>query len=363
MKNLVGPVSAVAGPTYQLGSKMFNHRYRYLFIGLLALYTFLNTELCNVYHYFDIVIEWYYAFLTILLITGFTWEGNRMLEPFIQQRVQPQKNKWRYLGIFFIAGNIVGSLAAIAIVYFIGNVLHGYTWQQNLNPLKLNIIYVSLVNLFFHLVNAIFFFFREYRNQWMEAEELRRSSTQAELEMVKSQINPHFLFNNLNVLSGMVIKDNPEANKFIEEFSKVYRYILSNQQKELVELRSELDFIQPYIFLLKKRFDKGLVIDINVADRYKNLYVVPAALQMLIENAIKHNVVSQHRPLHIDIQSNGNETLVVKNNLQPRTVNEPSSRIGLQNIRRRYEIVSGREVEIKKSTTDFEVALPLLNLN
>lgn len=363
MKNLVSPVSAVTGLIYQFKTGMFNHRYRYIFIGLLALYTFVNTELCNVYYYFDIEIEWYYAFLTILFITGFAWEGNRLLEPFIQQRVQPQKNKWRYLGIFFIAGNIVASITAIAMVYFIGNVMHGYTWQQNINPLKLNIIYVSLVNLFFHLVNAIFFFFREYRNQWMETEELRRSSTQAELEMVRSQINPHFLFNNLNVLSGMVIKDNPEANKFIEEFSKVYRYILNNHQKELVELRSELEFIQPYIFLLKKRFNDGLVVDMNVADKHKNLYIVPAALQMLIENAIKHNVVSQHRPLHIDIHSNGNETLVVKNNLQPRIMSEPSGRIGLQNIRRRYEIVSGREVEIKKSTTDFEVTLPLLNLN
>ncbi|HEX4875033.1 MAG TPA: histidine kinase [Chitinophagaceae bacterium] len=342
---------------------MFSHRLRYLFIGLLALYTFLNTELCNVYHYFDIDIEWYYAFLTILLITGFAWEGNRLLEPVLQKRIQPDKNKWRYLGAFFIAGNAIASLAAIAVVYFIGNVLHGYSWRQNVNPLKLNIIYVSLVNLFFHLVNAIFFFFREYRRQWVEAEELRRSSVQAQLEMVKSQINPHFLFNNLNVLSGMVIKDNPEANKFIEEFSKVYRYILNNQQKELVELRSELEFIQPYIFLLKKRFNEGLVIEVNVADKYKNFYVVPAALQMLIENAIKHNVVSQSRPLYIDIHSNGSETLVVKNNLQPRTVNEPSGRIGLQNIRRRYEIVSGRDVNISQSATTFEVTLPLLNLN
>lgn len=342
---------------------MFNHRYRYLFIGLLALYTFLNTELCNVYHYFEIEIEWYYAFLTILFITSFAWEGNRLLEPLVQKQIPPQKNKWRYLRIFFIAGNVVASLATVLVVYIIGNILHGYSWQQNLNPLKLNIIYVSLVNLFFHLVNAIFFFFREYRRQWIEAEELRRSSTLAELEMVRSQINPHFLFNNLNVLSGMVIKDNPEANKFIEEFSKVYRYILSNQQKEVVELRSELEFIQPYIFLLKKRFNNGLKIDINVAEKFKDHYVVLAALQMLIENAIKHNVVSQNKPLHIDIHSNGNETLVVKNNLQPRTVNEPSSRIGLQNIRRRYEIVSGREVEIKKSGEAFEVLLPLLSLN
>jgi two-component system, LytTR family, sensor kinase len=244
-----------------------------------------------------------------------------------------------------------------------GNILHGYTWAQNLNPLKLNIIYVSLINLFFHLVNAVFFFFKEYRTQWQEAEELRRNSAMAEMEMIKSQINPHFLFNNLNVLSGMVIKDNPEANKFIEEFSKVYRYILNNQQKELVELNSELEFIQPYIFLLKKRFNEGLEVDITIADKYKQLYVVPAAIQMLIENAIKHNVISRHKPLHIEIHSNGNNTLIVKNNLQLRTALVPSSRIGLQNIRRRYEIISDRSINVQQSEKEFEVTLPLLHLN
>lgn len=342
---------------------MFNHRHRYLFIVLLSLYTFLSTELCNVYHYFDIETEWYYALLTILLITGLTWEGNRLVEPIICKRISPEKSKARYLGSFFVAGNIIGASAALLIVYLVGNVLHDYSWQQNLNPLKLNIIYVTLVNLLFHLVNTIFFFFREYQKKWMEAEELRRISSQAELELIRSQINPHFLFNNLNVLSGMVIKNNPEANKFIEEFSKVYRYILSNQQKELVELKSELDFIQPYIFLLQKRFDNGLKIDISIGERYKSHHVVPAALQMLIENAIKHNVVSRNRPLHIDIHTNGNNTLVVKNNLQLRQAAEPSGRIGLQNIRKRYELISGQDITITKTEESFEVILPLLHLN
>jgi LytS/YehU family sensor histidine kinase len=197
----------------------------------------------------------------------------------------------------------------------------------------------------------------------MEVEDLRKVTTQAQIQLVKSQVNPHFLFNNLNVLSGMVIKNNPEANHFIEEFSKVYRYILNNQDKELVELKSELEFIRPYLFLLQKRFDEGLVIDIDIPEHYKNWHVVPAALQMLIENAIKHNIVSRNKPLYINIHANGNETLVVKNNLQPRKMVEPSTKIGLQNIKKRYEFISGRDIEVKKTETDFEVSLPLLNLN
>jgi LytS/YehU family sensor histidine kinase len=257
----------------------------------------------------------------------------------------------------------VALFSAIVTVFFFGHIVHDYTWEQNLNPYKLNIIYGSLINLFLHLLNAIHFFFREYRRQWQETEELRQSSAQAQIQLVKSQINPHFLFNNLNVLSGMLIKDNPEANRFIEEFSKVYRYILSNQDKELVELRSELEFIQPYIFLLQKRFDQGLTVQVNIPEQYKSWHVVPAALQMLIENAIKHNVVSRTRPLHIDIHTNGNQTLVIKNNLQPRMAVEPSTRIGLQNIRKRYELICGRDVVIRQSEQAFEVAIPLLQLN
>ncbi len=342
---------------------MFSHRYRYLFILLLSLYTFMNTALCNVYHYFDIDIEWYYALLTIAGITFLTWEGNRLIKPWFKKRFLGAKTKIRFLAFFFFAGNIVALAAAVLVVYLVGNILHGYSWQENSNPLKLNIIYASLINLFFHLLNAILFFFREYRRQWAEAEELRRNSSQAQMQLIKSQINPHFLFNNLNVLSGMVIKDNPEANHFIEEFSKVYRYILNNQEKELVELRSELEFIQPYLFLLQKRFDQGLTVAINIPDQYKTWHVVPAALQMLIENAIKHNIVSRHKPLHIDIHTNGAQTLVVKNNLQPRQVVEPSTKIGLQNIMKRYELISGRDVIVRKTAEEFEVILPLLQLN
>ncbi len=342
---------------------MFNHSYRYLFILLLSLYTFLNTVLCEVYYYFRIDIEWYYALLTIFVITFAGWESNRLLEPWVKKRFAPEKNKIRFLGVFFIAGLGASFTATTATVLIVGGIIHQHSWPEMVNPLKLNLIYASLINLFFHLIYAILFFFREYKKKWAEAEELRKISTQAEVQLVKSQINPHFLFNNLNVLSGMVIKDNPEANRFIEEFSKVYRYILNNQEKELVELRSELEFIEPYIFLLRKRFDEGFRVEVNIPDHYKTWHVVPAALQMLIENAIKHNVVSRNRPLHISIHANGNETLVVKNNLQPRLATEPSTRIGLQNIRKRYELISGRDVIVRKTEKEFEVCLPLLNLN
>jgi len=265
-----------------MGNMLFNHRYRYLFIAILSAYTFLNTVLCDVYYYFNIEIEWYYALLTIVGITFLTWEGNRLIKPYFKRKFLTQKNKIRFLAFFFLAGNVVAPLSALLVVFFVGNIVHGYTWEQNSNPLKLNIIYASLINLFFHLLNAILFFFREYKRHWMEVEDLRKKTTQAQLQLVKSQINPHFLFNNLNVLSGMVIKNNPEANHFIEEFSKVYRYILSNQDKEMVPLKTELDYIEPYVFLLKKRFGEGLQVSMDIPAHCLEHFIIPVSLQMLL---------------------------------------------------------------------------------
>lgn len=241
--------------------------------------------------------------------------------------------------------------------------MHPYSLKENIIPLKLNITYCWLVNLLYHLINAIFFYFKEYKTTALEAEQLKSITAQAELQLIKSQVNPHFLFNNLNVLAALIMKDNKEANRFIEEFSKVYRYILSNHDKELVELKTELDFIKPYIFLLEKRFNEGLQIKINIDESQLDKLIIPASLQMLIENAIKHNVVSKNKPLLIDVHTNGNNTIVVSNNLQQKQTVENSTGIGLQNIIKRYRLVSNRHVAIDSNENNFTVALPLINMN
>ncbi len=342
---------------------MFTHQYRYWFAFLLSVYTYVNTEFCRIYYHFNIRIEWYYAFATILAITFFILEINRVTEPYIRRLVPPEKNKIKYKVSFFIAGSILATSITIAVVLVMGMLIHPYSLKENYIPLKLNITYCWLVNLLYHLINAIIFYFKEYKTTSLEAAQLKSITAQAELQLIKSQVNPHFLFNNLNVLSALIMKDNKEANRFIEEFSKVYRYILSNHEKELVELKTELDFIQPYIFLLEKRFAEGLVIKVNIAESYKDQYIIPASLQMLIENAIKHNIVSRNKPLLIDVHSNGNNTIVVSNNLQAKQTVENSTGIGLQNIIKRYRLVSNKAVTIIKDENNFTVALPLLNLN
>jgi two-component system LytT family sensor kinase len=342
---------------------MFTHRFRYLFILALSVYTYINTVLCEVYKYFNIDIEWYYALGTITLVTTCTWEGSRMLESLFNKRLSTTKNKIRALILFFATGGLLTTILTSTIVLLVSMVLHKHSFAEALMPLKLNLIYAWLANLLFHLLNAVLYYFNEYKTKLLEAEELKRMTTLAELQLVKSQINPHFLFNNLNVLSALVMKNNSEANRFIEEFSKVFRYILNNHDKELVDVRTELNYIKPYIFLLQKRFAEGLHIEVNIPEEKERFYIIPASLQMLIENAIKHNVVSKSRPLYIDVHVNGNNTIIVSNNLQPRETVEGSTKIGLTNIIKRYLLVSGKEVGVYKDDAAFTVTLPLLTLN
>ena len=220
-------------------------------------------------------------------------------------------------------------------------------------------MYGARVSLFLHTLNAIFYYVNAYKTKQLEAEELKRINTQAQLQSIKNQVNPHFLFNNLNVLSSLVMTDNPDANKFIEEFSTVYRHILNSQDKELIELRTELDYIKPYIFLLQKRFPDSISIVLDIPESYQNWYIVPVALQMLIENAIKHNIVSRAKPLQVSITVKG-EQLIVKNNLQIKSQVEHSMQIGLQNITQRYRIITGKTININKDQNSFSVSLPLI---
>ncbi|MBS1731692.1 MAG: histidine kinase [Bacteroidetes bacterium] len=342
---------------------MFNHKYRYFFILLLSVGTFAGTVLCQVYHYFDIEIQWYYALATITAITLGTWESNRLLDLFIKKRFSKARHRPSTMALFFMGGNFLATAITVIVVWFVGMILHRYSISESLIPLKLNLIYAWLANLLFHLMKTVYYYFSEYRNKLLEAEELKRMSAQAELQLIKSQLNPHFLFNNLNVLSTLVLQNNAEANRFIEEFSRLYRYILQNQHKELVELETELHYINPYVFLLEKRFADGLKINVNIPPGYGRFLIIPAAIQMLIENAIKHNVVSRSKPLFIDIHANGNNTIVVSNNLQAKQYVEGSTGIGLQNIMKRYQAVSNREVIIDTDERQFKVILPLINVN
>jgi two-component system LytT family sensor kinase len=191
----------------------------------------------------------------------------------------------------------------------------------------------------------------------IQEEQFKRQALSLQFDALKNQVNPHFLFNSLNVLTSLVETDPPLAVRFIKQLSDVYRYVLEHKDKELIELETELQFVNAFVYLQKIRFDSNLVVDISLNGTKGR--IIPLSLQMLVENAIKHNVISTEKPLNIAISSE-NGYLVVTNNLQKKKVIQDTGSIGLNNIRERYAFFSKLAVVVEETDEMFKVKLPLI---
>lgn len=205
-------------------------------------------------------------------------------------------------------------------------------------------------------------FYQYRKNQRSEREnaELTRVNLLAQYNHLKQQVNPHFLFNSLNTLSSLISIDPQRAEEFIGELSLVYRYLLQTGQDELVKLSQELHFLSSYIHLIKTRFSNGLITEIDIPTMYHHFMIPPLSLQMLVENAVKHNEVSREHPLHIRIAVGAETCIEVCNNLQEKSVAMPSEKVGLVNIMTKYRLLGQEEVVILKTATHFKVSLPLI---
>jgi len=208
------------------------------------------------------------------------------------------------------------------------------------------------------IVVKIILLLREGRQKTRENEQLKSAYLEAELELLKGQLNPHFLFNSLSSLSG-IIRENPDlAQHYVSQLSKVFRYSLQQSGANLVTLGGELEMIRSYGELLTMRFEKAFKLEINIDKPWFKAYIPHLSLQLLLENAAKHNIATLKKPLKVQLYISGGY-IVFSNNLQEVSVPENSTGIGLSNLNERYKILMGREIEIIKTDADFIVKLPL----
>jgi len=215
------------------------------------------------------------------------------------------------------------------------------------------------------LVVAIYesiYFYQQLKKSIQEKEELQRENIKSQLEGLKSKVNPHFLFNSLNTLAYLIPEDADKSVKFVQKLSKVYRYILEMSDEKLIPLQKELDFLNAYIFLLKERFEDNLQVMIDIPQNRLNDKIIPLSLQILFENAIKHNVISSSKPLVIKVIINEEGKLIVQNNLQKKKQIKDSTKFGLDNIKNRYRFFSNEAVDVIATSTSFIVSLPLIRL-
>ena len=292
-----------------------------------------------------------------LFITAVMWLGNAEIFDHFHRKMPSMEDTMRRT--FLIATScLIYSILGYILTKILINIIvpnpHN-DWQTFWFDFKITLIFTTLLV----IVSETIYFFDQWKKALIDTEKLKKESTQAQLDSLRNQVNPHFLFNSLNTLIS-IIPDCPEtAIDFTQKLSNVYRYLLSVREKELVELQTELDFIQSYIFLLKVRFDQNLIFEIEIPQELKTRLLPPVSLQLLIENAIKHNIVSREKPLYIQIYVE-NDFLIIKNNLQAKLEKEASTGIGLENIRKRYQILSSKQMEVIHSSTHFTIALPLL---
>jgi hypothetical protein len=212
------------------------------------------------------------------------------------------------------------------------------------------------------LINAGFIgyhYFQEWKNTLLKAEKLEKEKSQVQFDNLRNQLNPHFLFNSLTSLNSLIFENQELASQFLQQLSKVFRYLLQNKDKDLVSLKTELEFVKNYIFLLETRFNNTLKIKIQIPDNQLDKRIVPVTTQILIENAIKHNSIGEGKPLQIDLTVI-EDYLIIRNNRQKKTLVETSNKQGLENLKNLYTFLTDKQLDIQEDSEYFLVKIPLL---
>jgi len=286
------------------------------------------------------------------------WESNRIIFIYMRSKYPNLKDTSKRIGMHIVIF-IIYILLSAAVFAFININLPKTNPESFVSEFK-DIVIKSVLLL--GLVTVIYecaYYFGLYETSLYESERLKKESLISQLELLKNQISPHFLFNSLNALITLVPEDPQLSVLFIQKLSNVYRHVLNFNGKDVISLQTEKNFLDDFIFLHQMRFGDNLIVNYNLPENLEYLHVIPFTLQMLVENAIKHNIVSKRKPLTIDISVTKNH-IVVHNNLQKKTSGVESTNTGLANIITRYELLTNKLVDVTVTPEQFSVSLPLI---
>jgi two-component system LytT family sensor kinase len=353
--------------------KLFNRYYRIFIIPMIFLVYFLLSYLVNPYSKYwhviftrpwnELLTEWAVMMLICWLITESSLLSARWMDKRIPWEKWPLK---RFFAQLFC--QIVSVFILLTILTFVLTLIFGPQPDPKDNgPEKLDewqfVFVCVMLSILISAVQTGNYLLQRWKTSMMEAAELKLNAAelkqiamQAELQSLKLQLDPHFMFNNFSTLSALIEEDKNTALSFLENLSRVYRYMIINLNNDIITLREELKFIQAYAFLIKIRHGENVDIQTDIPEAINARGIPPITLQLL-----KHNVASAAQPLHIRIYLNEAGKLTVSNNIQLIPTNIPSTKLGLENIRNRYRLLSDRSAEIKEANGLFMVELPLLD--
>jgi sensor histidine kinase YesM len=274
---------------------------------------------------------------------------------FINERFSKKRIIIGFVSSFFLSLFVIFLLRLLITVVIENQSLAFFFTNENASDYIIASVFTFIILLIVHFL----YIYKGYQENKVKEQKIIAGTANAKFESLKNQIDPHFLFNSLNVLSSL-IEENPEnAQRFTTSLSKIYRYVLEQKDKELVSVEEELAFAKTYMNLLKMRFENSLFYELPTTILNPEAKVVPLSLQLLLENTVKHNVVSEQRPLHIIIFIEG-DYLVIQNDYQKKEVLQDRKGVGLQNIINRYGIITNRKVLIEQNEQTFTVKIPIL---
>ncbi len=302
---------------------------------------------------------WLYGFGTMMLIGLFFWYIDVVLTRFIHDRFAAYQDTIRRVFSLVIKQFAIATLSFTTIIA----ALMQFPLADFL-PTTSQFIGCVAIALTVTLIAMVIwegdYIFQQWKQSLTENEKYTRLSLQGEFDLLKSQVNPHFLFNCFNTLSALIPEDRQKAELFLDELSKVYRYLLRNNEDGMSTVRTELQFIRSYFQLLKTRHGDAIQLHIDIDKRYDEYLLPSLSLQMLVENAVKHNALSRNYPLHIEIFTTVGNKLVVNNNIQRRAQKAPSGQVGLKNIKMKYELLNQPGFHVMDDGKNFTAVLPLI---
>ena len=302
---------------------------------------------------------WWKQYLTDFVFIVICWTIAREIIIYCRKIFPGIGHTVRRVTMIFFSTVIISFVEGFLIVYALN-----YTNYYELSFTRTDFFYTSgLILVFSLMIMAVYeslYSLSEWNKLAVEAEALKRENLQSQLESLKEQVKPHFLFNSLSTLIGLIDEDKTRAKKFVEELAFVYRYLLQSSEKELIPLSEELIFIKAYYYLLKTRFDERLMLDIYISRETMHQMIPPLTLQILLENAVKHNIISKDKPLRVVIADSGPHRIMMSNNLQRKSSPIPSTQTGLANIAAKYKLMQQPTPEIHETTEKFSVELTLI---
>jgi two-component system LytT family sensor kinase len=310
--------------------------------------------------YFNSMPVFFWATLVTFIILGIGFLFFGFVAIYLRSRFPRDEQVFRRLTIaitlFFLMSLVYISLLLRGYDYF---GFLGYEFREA--DFTKSYISFMVMNVFLTFLNEGVYRFEKYRATITETEQLKKEYMQSQLLGLKSQVNPHFLFNSLNTLSSLIHEDAETAEDFLNHMSKVYRYLLRNNEEQLVTLDTELNFVCSYYYLLKSRHAEGLQLSLNVPAEIRNQLIPPLTLQMIFENSLNQNVISKSRPLVIEIDFDSeSDHLVMKNNIQPKINNLDDYNEGLENISKKYRLLCQQEIIIAEKEGTRVIQLPLI---